>query len=156
MKKIIIILALLLSTYNVVFAQSTPKDALAFYKDYINAANTYSPTVITYFSPSARIIRQVLKKDGTIVTRETNTARYISEMKKGQVIARLRKYKNYYTNLQVKQVGNDTYKITSYRQPSGESYKLKNYVVVKKQPNGRWYIIEEMMQSKVQLLINAQ
>lgn len=156
MKKILITLTLLFGMATFAFASSTPKDALNFYQNYITAANTYNPSVITYFSPSARIIRQVLKKDGTIVTRETDTARYISEMKKGQVIARVRKYKNYYTNIKVTKVGNDTYKITSLRQPSGETYKLKNYVVVQKQPNGKWFIIEEMMQSKVQLLINAK
>ena len=34
-----------------------------------------------------------------------------------------------------------------------ETYKLKTYMVVKKQPNGKWLIIEEMMQTKVQLFL---
>jgi ligand-binding sensor protein len=108
------------------------------------------------YSSNAKIIRVVLKKDGTTVTRQTNTQRYISEMKKSQTIAKVRKYKNYYTNVTVTQTGTDTYKISSYRQPSGESYKLKAYMVVQKQSSGKWLIIEEMMQTKVQMLATAK
>ena len=61
-----------------------------------------------------------------------------------------------YSNIAVTQTGTDTYKITSLRQPSGETYKLKAYMVVKKQPSGKWLITEEMMQTKVQMLINAK
>ena len=77
-------------------------------------------------------------------------------MRKGQVVANVRHYKNYYTNVRVIQTGTDTYKISSLRQPSGESYKLKAYMVVRKQPSGKWLITEEMMQTKVQMLINAK
>ena len=59
-------------------------------------------------------------------------------------------------NVRVIQTGTDTYKISSLRQPSGESYKLKAYMVVRKQPSGKWLITEEMMQTKVQMLINAK
>ena len=31
--------------------------------------------------------------------------------------------------------------------------KLKTYMIVKKQPNGKWLIVEEMMQTKVQTLL---
>ena len=47
----------------------------------------------------------------------------------------------------------DGYKISSLRQPSGESYKLKTYMIVKKQPNGKWLITEEMMQTKQQIFL---
>ena len=139
-----------------VFAASTKQEALAFFNKYVNAANTYDSNVTTMYSPTARIIREVVKPDGSIVTRVTNTQRYISEMKKSQIVAKVRNYKNTYTNIKVEQTGTDTYKISSLRQPSGESYKLKAYTVVKKQPNGKWLITEEMMQTKVQMLINAK
>ena len=77
-------------------------------------------------------------------------------MKKSQIVAKIRNYKNNYSNIKVERTGTDTYKISSLRQPSGETYKLKAYFVVKKQPNGNWIIIEEMMQTKVQLFINAK
>ena len=32
----------------------------------------------------------------------------------------------------------------------GEKYKLKSYMIVQKQPDGKWLIVEEMMQTKVQ------
>jgi hypothetical protein len=46
-----------------------------------------------------------------------------------------------------------SYKVISLRQPSGEDYKLKTYMIVKKQPNGKWLIVEEMMQTKVQTFL---
>ena len=156
MKKILLTLTVIMMMTGVAFASSTKQEALNFVNKYINAANNYDSAITTMYSPTARIIRVVVKPDGTTVTRVTNTARYISEMKKSQVVAKVRQYKNNYTNLQVEQTGTDTYKVSGYRQPSGETYKLKAYFVVKKQPNGNWLIIEEMMQTKVQMLINAK
>lgn len=156
MKKILLTMIAVITLATTVFAASTKQDALKFFHTYIDAANNYNPAITTMYSPNARIIRVVVKPDGTTVTRVTDTARYISEMKKGQVVAKVRKYKNNYSNIQVEQTGTDTYKVSAYRQPSGESYKLKSYFVVKKQPAGNWLIIEEMMQTKVQMLINAK
>lgn len=155
MRKILLTLFMVITLSTAVFAASSKQEALNFFHSYVNSANSYDPAVTTMYSPSARIIREVVKPDGTIVTRVTNTQRYISEMRKSQAIAKVRKYKNTYTNIKVEQTGTDTYKISSMRQPSGESYKLKAYTIVKKQSNGKWLIIEEMMQTKVQMLINA-
>ena len=156
MKKILLTLVAMIMVTTSVFAASTKQEALAFFNKYVNSANNYDPAITAMYSPSARIIREVVKPDGSTVTRVTNTQRYISEMRKSQVIAKVRNYKNTYTNIKVDQTGTDTYKVSSLRQPSGESYKLKAYFVVKKQPNGHWLIVEEMMQTKVQMLINAK
>ena len=156
MKKILLTFIAIMTFGVSVYASSTKQDALNFFNSYVEAANSYSPTITSMYSPSARIIREIVKPDGSTVTRVTNTQRYISEMRKSQVVAKVRKYKNNYTNIKVEQTGTDTYKVSSLRQPSGESYKLKAYFVVKKQPNGKWLIIEEMMQTKVQMLINAK
>ena len=141
---------------GVAFASSTSAEALNFFNSYVKAANSYQPVIASMYAPNAKIIRVVLKKDGTTVTRSTDTQRYISEMRKGQAIAKLRNYKNYYSNISVVQTGEDTYKVSSLRQPSGETYKLKAYMVVQKQPNGNWLIIEEMMQTKVQIIATAK
>ena len=127
-------------------------EALAFFDSYVNAANTYSPTVTTMYSPSAKIIRQVVKPDGSTVDVNTDTATYIKQMKLGQAGAKLKKYKNTYTNIVTTPV-NGGYKISSLRQPSGETYKLKTYMIVKKQPGGKWLITEEMMQTKEQIFL---
>ena len=44
-------------------------------------------------------------------------------------------------------------RISSNRQPAGETYKLKTYMIVQRQPNGKWLIIEEMMQTKQQIFL---
>jgi len=128
------------------------QEALNFFNNYVNAANTYSNTVGTMYSPSAKIIRQVVKPDGGLVDVTTNTATYIKQMKLGQAGAKLRGYKNTYTDIKVQDLGNGSYKISSLRQPKGETYKLKTYMIVKK-INGNWQIIEEMMQTKEQIFL---
>ena len=155
-KNIVIGFIVMVVVAGMTFASSTSAEALNFFNNYVKAANSYQPVIASMYAPNAKIIRVVLKKDGTTVTRTTDTQRYISEMKKGQAIAKLRNYKNYYSNISVVQTGVDTYKVSSLRQPSGETYKLKAYMVVQKQPNGKWLIIEEMMQTKVQIIATAK
>ena len=122
------------------------QEALQFFNNYVKAANTYSTTIPDMYSPSAKIIRQVVKPDGTTQDVQTNTSTYITQMKLGQAGAKIRHYTNTYTNVSVTP-------ISSLRQPSGESYKLKTYMIIQKQPNGKWLIVEEMMQTKVQTFL---
>ena len=128
-------------------------DAAKFFHNYVNSANNYSPTIAGMYAPDAKIIRQVVKPDGSTQDVTTNTSTYITQMKLGQAGAKLRNYKNNYTDIQVSDLGDGKYKISSLRQPTGESYKLKTYMIVKKQPNGEWKIVEEMMQTKVQTFL---
>ncbi|MBQ7764160.1 hypothetical protein IJ384_02190 [bacterium] len=151
MKKYIITFIALLSLSSAVFADDK-QDALNFFNTYVENANSYNPAVAEMYSPSAKIIRQVVKPDGTTVNVSTDTATYIKQMKIGQAGAKLRKYKNDYTNISATPYDGG-YKISSLRQPSGEDYKLKTYMVVKKQPNGSWLITEELMQTKVQTFL---
>lgn len=128
------------------------QEALNFFNSYVEGANNYSPVIAEMYSPSAKIIRQVIKPDGTTVNATTDTATYIKQMKIGQAGAKLRKYKNNYTNIVVTPVEGG-FKVSSLRQPSGEDYKLKTYMIVKKQADGKWLITEEMMQTKVQTFL---
>lgn len=129
------------------------QDALNFFNNYVKAANSYDASVATMYSPNAKIIRQVVKPDGTLVDVSTDTATYIRQMKIGQAGAKLKNYKNNYTNINATAMPNGGYKISSLRQPSNETYKLKTYMIVKKQPDGKWLITEEMMQTKVQTFL---
>ena len=138
-------------TVNAVFADDA-QEALKFFNNYVNAANTYSPTLPTYYSPNAKIIRQVVKPDGGTANAYTDTATYVKQMKIGQATAKLRKYTNSYSNVTIQSLGNGQYKISSLRQPKGETYKLKTYMIVKK-INGNWKIIEELMQTKEQIFL---
>ena len=128
-------------------------EALRAFNNYVNAANSYSQELVDMYSPNAKIIRQVIKPDGTTQDVNTDTATYIKQMKIGQAGAKLRQYKNYYTNVTAQDLGNNKVKVSSLRQPSGENYKLKTYMIYQKQPNGKWIIVEEMMQTKVQTLL---
>ena len=129
------------------------QDALNFFNNYVKAANSYSPTIVDMYSPSAKITRQVVKPDGTTQDVHTDTATYIKQMKLGQASAKLKNYKNNYSDVKVSKIADGKYKVSSLRQPTGESYKLKTYMVVQKQPNGKWLIVEELMQTKVQIFL---
>ena len=155
MKKILSVLTLFFSLALVAKADNQA-DALVFFNNYVNAANSYSQEIPNFYSPNAKIIRQVIKPDGELVNKETDTARYISEMKKGQALAKMRKYKNAYTDISASKINDTTYKVSSLRQPSGEDYKLKTYMIVQKQADGKWLIIEEMMQTKVQIFLHSK
>ena len=151
MKKLIITLLTTILVSATVLADDK-QEAIDFFNSYVDGANNYSPALTEMYSPSAKIIRQVVKPDGTTVDIVTNTATYIKQMKIGQAGAKLRKYKNSYSNIIATPV-DDGYKISSLRQPSGETYKLKTYMIVKKQPNGKWLITEELMQTKEQIFL---
>ena len=129
------------------------QEALNFFNNYVKAANTYNPVITEMYSPSAKIIRQVVKPDGTTQDVNTDTATYIKQMKLGQAGAKLKHYTNSYTNITATPISNGKVKVSSLRQPSGETYKLKTYMILQKQPNGKWLIVEEMMQTKVQTLL---
>lgn len=151
MKKYILTL-ITLTIISLSVSADEKQEALDFFNSYVDGANNYSPAITEMYSPSAKIIRQVVKPDGTTANATTDTATYIKQMKIGQAGAKLRKYKNNYSNIVVTPVEGG-YKISSLRQPSGEDYKLKTYMIVKKQPNGKWLITEELMQTKVQTFL---
>jgi len=151
MKKIILMLTMFFLALTPAFADDKA-DAIRFFNDYVKAANTYNPVITTLYSPNAKIIRQVVKPDGTTANAYTDTKTYITQMKLSQSVAKLRKYTNSYSDIKAEQVSTG-YKISALRQPAGESYKLKTYMVVTKQPNGKWLITEEMMQTKEQIFL---
>lgn len=152
MKKFVLsILTILIVTLSA--HADNQQEALTFFNNYINAANNYSNSIADMYSPSAKIIRQVVKPDGTTANAYTDTATYIKQMKIGQAGAKLRKYKNYYSNITITPISATKFKISALRQPSGETYKLKTYQIVEKQTNGKWIITEEMMQTKQQIFL---
>lgn len=147
MKKIILIILVFLFSGINSFAD-TQKDALAFFDSYVNAANTYSNNLLDYYSPNAVIKRVVVRPDGTKGTATFSMKDYAAQMKIGAVTAKVRKYKNSYTDRVVEKTPQG-YKITCLRQPSGETYKLNAHFVVSN-ATGKWKIVEELMETKVQ------
>ena len=128
MKKILstlIIMTITLLTIGNVWADGVA-DARAFFNSYVQAANNYSSTVANMYSPNAKIIRQVVKPDGTTANAYTDTATYVKQMRLSQAAAKVKKYKNYYSNITVTDLGNGKYKVSSLRQPTGETYKLNS------------------------------
>ena len=74
-------------------------------------------------------------------------------MKLGQAGAKLKQYKNNYTNIGVTPISAGKVKISSVRHPSVDNDSLKAYMIFQKQPDGKWIIIEEMMQTRQQIFL---
>lgn len=151
MKKLLILFSILVFVASAAFA-ATAQDALKFFNSYSAAANSYSPAVLSYYSNNAKIIRQVIKPNGQLVNVPFSVADYKKQMKISQSVAKLRKYKNYYSNIKVSQVSNG-FKITADRKPSLSNDKLKTIMVVQPQKNGKWLIVEETMQTREQIFL---
>ena len=151
MKKFFLSLLIFAFTSLVVYADGK-QEAIDFFNKYVNAANTYSDSITDMYSPNAKIIGEVVKPDGTLVDVDTDTATYMKQLRLNRSIAKVRKYTNSYRNITAVQVSNG-YKVSAERQPIGETYWLKTYQIVKKQPNGKWKIVEEMMQTKEQIFL---
>ena len=129
------------------------EDALKAFNRYVSLANTYNNEVTTFYTPSAKIIRQVIKPDGSLVDVVTNTSTYVTQMKIGQAGAKIRNYKNNYTNVVATPISAGKVKISSVRHPSVDNDSLKAYMIFQKQPNGKWMIVEELMQTRQQIFL---
>jgi len=151
MKKILLSLFTLILVSSVAFADDR-QSAINFFNNYVKSANSYDNTLGRFYAPNAVIIRQVVKPDGTTANAYTDKDTYVMQMKIGAATAKLRNYTNKYRNITATPVKGG-YKVSAERQPKGETYWLKTYQVLKKQPNGNWIITEELMQTKEQIFL---
>lgn len=128
------------------------EEALKFFNSYVSASNNYSSDLLDMYSSDAKIIRQVVKPDGKLVNVSFPIDDYKRQLRLSAKLAKIRKYKNYYSGINVTKVSNG-YKIDAMRKPSLSDYKLKTSMVVQKQPNGKWLIVEELTQTKEQIFL---
>ena len=99
MKKYLLAILTLLIVTICAYADNA-QEARQFFDNYVNEANNYSDSITKLYSPSAKIIRQVVKPDGSTVNVYTDTATYVKQLKIGQAGAKLRQYKNFYSKYQ--------------------------------------------------------
>lgn len=152
MKKIILTVLAIAFSVTIASASST-QEVLTLFNKYVNDANTYKPTIITMYSPNAKIIRQVVKPDGSTANATTNMSVYAKQMRISQTFAKMNNYKNTYTNVTAKILPNGDIKVSALRQPMKDNDRLKTYQIWHKQANGSWIIVEEMMQTKQQIFL---
>jgi len=153
MKKLLI-LFMSLMIGNFVFA-SEQDDVLKFFNSYVNAANSYSNAIPDYYTPNAKIVRVVMKKDGTTISRSTDMTRYKTEMLRSAGIAKMRNYKNYYSDIKITKQGKD-YKLSCMRKPSLSDYKIPAHFIIGKDAKGQYKIKEESMHTKMQIFLTAK
>lgn len=153
-RKLVVTLILILAG-SVSFAE--PSETVAtFFDRYVAAANSYDENIPSFYAPNAKIIRVVVKKDGTRESVVTDTGVYMKQLRMNSKLAKVRNYKNYYTDRVFTQVGDD-YKITCKRQPSLSDYKLPAYFVIGKDASGNYKIKEESMDTyQTAILVGAK
>ncbi|HNW25253.1 MAG TPA: hypothetical protein PLG15_03515 [Candidatus Gastranaerophilaceae bacterium] len=150
MKKILTVFTIMM--FGLCTFADGQEDALKFFNSFVNAANSYSQAVPSMYSDNAKIIRQIVKPDGSLANAYFTADQYRAQMRLSEKIAKLKNYKNYYSNIKVTKVSNG-YRIDSLRRPSLSNYYLKSSMVVQKQSDGRWLIVEELMQTKEQIFL---
>lgn len=150
MKKLFLILVILISGLGVFAGEK--QDALTFFNSYVQASNSYSPALLGMYSNNAKIIRQVVKPDGTLVNVPFSVTDYKKQLRLSSKIAKIKGYKNYYSSINVTKVANG-YKIDALRKPSLSNYRLRASMVVQQQSGGDWLIVEELMQTKEQIFL---
>lgn len=151
MKKLLATLCVLFIGMGAHAAMSADQ-ALSFFSKYVNSANNYEEDIISYYTPDAKIIRIVMKPDGSTVTLNTNMKEYANQMRLGANLAKMKGYKNFYTSKKVTKVGED-FKVSALRQPSTSDYKIPAYFIIGEDAKGNLKIKEEMMYSKNQALL---
>ena len=154
MKKIIIILSLLFLIGLNCYATEM-EEVQDFFNRYVDAANNYDSNYFSFYADNAKIIRVVEKNDGTFETVNIPLERYKSEAKKSRLLMKLRKYKNFYSNIKILPIGKN-YKVSALRQPSLSSYKIPAHFIIGKDNYGNWKIKEESMNTKVQAFLTKK
>lgn len=130
-------------------------DVQTFFENYIKSANSYSKTLVNNYLPDAKIIRTVIKPDGTTKSVDFPMQRYKSELRKSAPLARLSRYKNTYTDKKFEKLENGDYKISALRTPNNDKKGLPFYFIVTKTQDG-WKIKEEAMHTTVQKFLSAK
>ncbi len=153
MKKIFFILAMMFAFSTSVFA-GDKEDILAVFDKYVQAANTYSTSLPSYYAPNAKILRVVNKKQGGQKVIVIPFDRYLNELKSRAVLAKTVRYTNRYENRKVQKVDND-YKLTATRLPRNDKDGLPCYFIFTKQGD-KWKIKEESLTTNVQTFLNAK
>lgn len=134
---------------GLISSASDIRDVKLFFNKYLNSANNYDKEYFNFYADNAKIIRVVEKDDGTETVVNIPFPRYKSEVKKSQKLMKIRKYKNFYFDVEIEKVGCD-YKITAMRMPSTDNYKVPAEFLVGKDKNGFWKIKKECLNTKVQ------
>jgi len=147
MKKILITLIIFIVGLSALAGEKG--DALEFFNHFLSAYDSYNSTeVLNLYSNNAKFIRQLIDNGKLIDTqyfsKESYTEQIKFELKINKIYKDTYTYKKCYTDISVEKVSNG-YKINATRYFPGDP-NTKTYIIVQKQPNGKWLIIEEMIQ----------
>ena len=154
MKKLLVLLGLFLIGM-VVFASEDTDAVVTFFNKYVKAANSYDKNYFSYYTSTPTIIRVVIKSNGQKVPVNVPFDRYKKETRSGMKLGKIVRYKNTYSNINVSQIDENTYKLTALRHPSTGKKKFSTYFIIVKDADGQFKIQEESMETPVQKFLEG-
>ncbi len=144
---------LFLVTAGVICHATEMQDVQYFFNKYTETANRYDSKYFDFYSDDAKIIRVVEKPDGSRESVNIPLDKYKNEVRKSKALMKMRKYKNFYSDIEILPIGKD-FKVAAMRMPSTSDYKVPAHFIIGKDNNGNWKIKEESMNTKVQAFIS--
>jgi|GEM_PF-1086827 len=157
-KKFLIVPALMLCFAAVFAAKAFAADVeevKKFFNSFTSALNSYSADVPDYFTNDAKIYRVVIKKDGTKESVQVPFDRYVSELNKGKIGAKLVGYTNRFENISVTKSDAKNFKLTAKRFPMDDTKGTDVTYVITDTGNGL-KIKSESWDTTVQKFLNEK
>lgn len=122
------------------------QEAQEFFNNFVCYTNTYSPQLLGLYGDNAKIVRMVLDGDDyTQLNVPIDT--YKSKLKFYSKMAKLLKYKNYYSGLKFIAEGKNV-RIKGQRTPTTGGGAVPMQMLLGQNPSGDWEIKEEVFYTK--------
>lgn len=146
MKKILVTLIILMFGLSVFAGEK--EDALKFFNRFLSAYDSNKSTeILNMYSNKVKFVTEYISDGKLINTVTLYTPPSIEQIEWDLEIKKIYKYKykKIYTNIFAEKVSNG-YKINATKSFPGNNSSTKIYIIIQKQPDGKWLIIEEMGQ----------
>lgn len=153
MKKLLIYIFIFFIGLGIQASETDIAQVRQFFDSFVKAANSYSDNYFNFYEPNAKIVRVVVKKDGSKESVAVPMSEYKKQSGLNMKIGKLRKYSNSYSDINITETPEGDYEITALRKPSTSDYKLPVSFVIGKDSSGSWKIKSESMETKVQAFL---
>lgn len=143
MKKVLVTLIVLLFGLSTFAGEK--EDALEFFNHFVSVYNSYnSAELLKLYSSNAKIIEQVIYNEKPESAVSFSIGDYRTRIESTLKDSKIHKYKKTYKDISVEKVSNG-YKINAKTKCSAYDSYTKTYIIVHKQSNNKWLIVEEMV-----------
>lgn len=151
-KVIAITLFLILTNLEITSYSITIEEAQKAFSEYVLYSNNYSAKLKEMYTKNTIIKRVVTKEDGTTYEKILPVEMYKTMLTYYSKIALWQGYKNEYTNMKYKKIG-DNVEVSCVRHPSTSKDKLPAKIIFGKNDFGRIIIKQESFHTNAAFLV---